>query len=112
MLLGATTGLLALAGRVLGLGLERPLIKALGQQRDSIAATTLYFGVGELLLLPLIAWQWLNHHTTPRPAPMDRLGLLVWRDLRRRLHTYVWGMSIGEVSLLTPCTRRCLSGST
>ena len=53
-----TFGYLALLGRTVGLGLERPLVKALGRNRDSIAATTVYFGIGELLLLPVIAWQW------------------------------------------------------
>jgi len=103
MLQDVFPGLLALAGRVVGLGLERPLVKALGQGRDSVAATTLYFGVGELLLLPLIAWQWAT-----APDYASQMG--VWIKFAAlsgviyaiSFNTYVWGMSVGEVSLLTP----------
>ncbi|MEP0814490.1 MAG: EamA family transporter [bacterium] len=97
------TGALALLGRTVGLGVERPSIKALGKGRDSIAATTVYFGLGELLLLPLVAWQW----ATP-PGYAADIGAWILPALASgaiyavAFNTYVWGMSIGEVSYLSP----------
>jgi drug/metabolite transporter (DMT)-like permease len=99
----AIPGFLALAGRTLGLGLERPLVKALAQGRDSIAATTLYFGIGELLLVPIVAWQWLHD-----PAYVARIGEWIIPAAITAViyavsfHTYVYAMSVGEVSYLTP----------
>ena len=103
MLPAATIGFIALGARIIGLGFERPLVKALGQGRDSIVSTTLYFGLGLLMLLPPIVWQWL---TTP-----DYLGvwqvwivtaLLAGLIYMVAFHSYVWGLSIGEVSYLAP----------
>jgi drug/metabolite transporter (DMT)-like permease len=103
MLPALLPGYLALAGRVIGLGLERPLVKALGIGRNSITATTLYFGIGELLLLPLIAWQWA---ADPAYAGDWRSWLLYAASsgliYAISFNTYVYGMSVGEVSLLTP----------
>lgn len=99
----AIAGYLALAGRTLGLGLERPLVKALAQGRDSVAATTLYFGIGELLLIPLAALQWLND-----PAYLARISEWIIPALVTAViyavsfHTYVYAMGVGEVSYLTP----------
>jgi len=96
-------GYLALAGRTLGLGMERPLIKALSRQRNSIAACTVYFGIGELLLLPLIIWQWAAH-----PNYLATFELWIGYALMSGLiyavcfNTYVWSLSVGEVSLLSP----------
>ena len=96
-------GLFALAGRVVGLGLERPLVKALGVERDSIAATTLYFGIGELLLLPLIVWQWmLDPGYAAGSSQWLKFAAISGVIYAISFNTYVWGMSIGEVSLLTP----------
>lgn len=97
------TGMLALAGRVVGLGLERPLVKALGRQRNSYAATTLYFGCGELLLVPLVVWQALSH-----PAYFQGMDSWVVQAAVTAViyavsfHAYVWALSIGEVSFLSP----------
>lgn len=102
-MLFSTIGLLALAGRTLGLGLERPLVKRLSQGRDSIAATTLYFGIGEVLLIPLWAWQWFHD-----PAYISQIGSWILPALATGLiyavsfHTYVYAMGVGEVSYLTP----------
>jgi drug/metabolite transporter (DMT)-like permease len=99
----ALPGYLALAGRTLGLGLERPLVKALSQGRDSVAATTLYFGIGELLLIPLWAWQWYCD-----PAYVARIGEWIIPAAITAViyavsfHTYVYAMGVGEVSYLTP----------
>lgn len=102
-MLADALGYLALAGRTLGLGLERPLVKALAQRRDSVAATTLYFGVAELLLIPLWAWQWLHD-----PAYVARIGewiaaaLITGVIYAVAFHTYVYALSVGEVSYLAP----------
>ncbi|MBN2080850.1 DMT family transporter [bacterium] len=99
----ALTGYLALLGRTVGLGLERPFVKALSRNRDSIAATTVYFGIGELLLVPLILWQWAHD-----PAYAAGIGGWIgWALLSGLIyavsfHVYVYGMSVGEVSLLAP----------
>ena len=96
-------GYLALIGRTVGLGLERPFVKALGRGRDSVAATTVYFGIGELLLLPLLAWQWL---TTPGYvgdiSAWIGYALVAGVIYGISFHVYVWGLSVGEVSLLAP----------
>jgi bacterial/archaeal transporter family protein len=98
-----TTGYLALAGRTLGLGLERPFIKALSRQRNAIAATTVYFGIGELLLLPMLAWEWYStpdyFAALPLWLPWALLSGVIYAV---SFHVYVYGMSIGEVSLLAP----------
>jgi transporter family protein len=96
-------GWLALAGRVVGLGLERPLVKALGQGRNSFAATTVYFGLGELMLLPFIAWQMLA--TPGYLADVDGwiIPALVTAVIYAvSFHAYVWAMGVGEVSFLAP----------
>ncbi len=103
MISGITIGYLALLGRTVGLGLERPLVKALGRGRDSIAATTVYFGIGELLLLPVVAWQWIGN-----PAYPGDVGAWIGYALASGVvyaiafNVYVWGLSVGEVSLLAP----------
>ena len=98
-----TTGYLALAGRTIGLGLERPFVKALGRQRNAIAATTVYFGIGELLLLPMLAWEWLStpgyFAALPQWLPWALLSGAIYAV---SFHVYVYGLSIGEVSLLAP----------
>lgn len=96
-------GWLALAGRVLGLGLERPLVKALGRGRNSYAATTLYFGVGELLLVPFVAWQ-----AFANPGYFQDIDHWIIQAAITAViyavsfHTYVWALSVGEVSFLAP----------
>jgi drug/metabolite transporter (DMT)-like permease len=97
------SGYLALVARTVCLGLERPFVKALGERRDSIAATTLFFGLGLLFILPLWLYEWWR---TP-----DYFGqwqawlgaaLITGVIYAVAFHTYVWGLSIGEVSYLTP----------
>ena len=98
-----TIAFIALILRIIGLGFERPLVKALGQGRDSIAATTLYFGIGIGMLLPLVLWQaWLDPQYFARfhdwILPCLASGLIYAVSF----HTYVYAMSVGEVSFLTP----------
>jgi transporter family protein len=96
-------GLLSLAGRVVGLGLERPLVKALGQGRNSYAATTVYFGIGELLLVPFVAWQALSDPTYFHGIDGWILQAAVTAVIYAiSFHAYVWAMGVGEVSFLAP----------
>jgi drug/metabolite transporter (DMT)-like permease len=96
-------GYLALLARTVCLGLERPLVKALGQGEDSVAATTVYFGLGLVFILPLWVWQWLRD-----PAYFAQwqswLGaaLLTGLIYAVAFHAYVWALSVGEVSYLAP----------
>ncbi|MCD6118681.1 EamA family transporter [bacterium] len=96
-------GWLALLGRTVGLGLERPFVKALGIGRNSIAATTVYFGIGEILLIPLIVWQFARDpNCLAGIAGWIAPALLSGVIYTIAFNTYVWGMSVGEVSYLTP----------
>jgi len=96
-------GLIYLAGRIIGMGLERPLVKRLAVGRDPSAATTLYVGLGELFFAAIIAFQALR-----QPGYFD--GLLAWLPLALipgllyavSFHTFIRAMRVGEVSLLTP----------
>lgn len=95
--------IIALLLRIVGLGFERPLVKALGQGRSSIAATTLYFGIGVGMLLPVMLWQaWQDPlyfaHIQSWILPCVASGLIYALSF----HTYVYAMSVGEVSYLTP----------
>lgn len=103
MISGIAIGYLALLGRTVGLGLERPLVKALGRGRDSIAATTVYFGIGELLLLPVVAWQWIGNPAYPGDVSAW-IGYALASGVIYAIafNVYVWGLSVGEVSLLAP----------
>jgi drug/metabolite transporter (DMT)-like permease len=96
-------GYLALSGRIVGLGLERPWVKALGQGRGNIAATTLSFGLAVLLILPLMVWQYFSGHADLSTWP-SWIGYCVASGVLYAVgfHSYVYGMSRGEVSYLTP----------
>jgi len=96
-------GVFALLGRIVGLGLERPWVKALGRERGSIAATTLSFGLAVLLITPIVVWQYATGSASfadiPRwIGPGCISGLLYAVGF----HSYVYGLSRGEVSYLTP----------
>jgi drug/metabolite transporter (DMT)-like permease len=96
-------GYLALFVRTVCLGLERPLVKALGQGEGSVAATTLYFGLGCVFILPLWLCEWLRN-----PAYIVNAGawlgaaLLTGLIYAAAFHAYVWALSVGEVSYLAP----------
>lgn len=103
MLESFAAGAVALALRIFGLGIERPYVKALGIARDSIAATTVYFGFGILFLLPVAIYQFAAD-------PAIFAGIETWIGAALisgviytiAFHAYVYGMSIGEVSFLSP----------
>src|SRR5690606_5700552 len=71
--------------------------------QDSIAATTLYFGLGLFTLLPLLAWQWAMDPSFLGDWPRWILpALLAGLIYAVSFHSYVWGLSVGEVSYLAP----------
>jgi bacterial/archaeal transporter family protein len=92
-----------LAGRIIGLGLERPLIKRLGKDHDPVAVTTIFVALGCLLFAALALWQYTV-------APRDFANTAQW--LPKALipgalyavsfHVYVWALKRGEVSIITP----------
>ncbi len=96
-------GWLALLGRVIGIGFERPLVKALGKERDSIAATVVYFGFGEILLLPLVIREFiLNPNVIWDAGTWISAAMLSGLVYTAAFHSYFYGMGKGEVSYLTP----------
>lgn len=97
------TGYLLLAARILGLGLERPLVKRMGLGYDPFAVTTLWVFFGEVMFAILIAVRaWHD--------PQYFQGVMTWLPLALipgllygvSFHAYVNALKIGEVSLLTP----------
>jgi drug/metabolite transporter (DMT)-like permease len=96
-------GYLFLAGRVVGMGLERPLVKRLGQGFDPVAVVVTYVGLGELLFAAIITGQALGD-------PAYFAGALSWLPWAMvpglcyalSFFTFIRAMQLGEVSLLTP----------
>jgi len=97
------TGYLLLAGRIIGLGIERPLVKKLGMGYDPFAVTTLWVGFGEIMFAVIILLQALRD---PHYLAMDYgwvwLALIPGMLYGVSFHAYVHALKIGEVSLLTP----------
>ncbi|MDW7649882.1 MAG: DMT family transporter [Bacillota bacterium] len=87
---------LALLGRILLMGIERPLVKMLGTQRSSVEVAFLFFSIATVMFFPFAAF---------RPVPSwDFLRYLVPAGI---LYTiaficYVRALSDGEVSLVAP----------
>ncbi len=97
-----------LLARVIGMGLERPLVKRLGVDRDSVATVVLYVGAGELMFLMVLAWQSMQD-------PALAANLLTWLPLALIpgllnavcFFSFIAAMRVGEVSLLTPLFASC-----
>jgi drug/metabolite transporter (DMT)-like permease len=96
-------GYLFLAGRVIGMGLERPLVKRFGQGFDPVAVVVAYVGLGELLFALIAAGQAVSN-------PAYFAGTLSWLPwalipglcYALSFFTFIRAMQLGEVSLLTP----------
>jgi bacterial/archaeal transporter family protein len=87
---------LALLGRILLMGAERPLVKLLGQDRSSVETAFLFFALATLMFLPFAAF---------RPVPS--WGFLRYLIPAAFIYTasfvlYVRALSSGEVSLVAP----------
>lgn len=98
-----STGYLYLLGRVVGMGLERPLVKRLGTGYDPTAVTTLYVGLGEIIFAAVIVLNVIRN-------PAYFAGGADWLPLSFisaiccavSFHTFIRAMQAGEVSVLTP----------
>lgn len=89
------TGHLALAGRILLLGLERIVVKRLGEQRGSEEATLLFFGLGAVFLIPFAPG--VAAHVSQLPGM-----LAVGAVYAAGFVLYVRALSRGQVSLVAP----------
>lgn len=97
-----------LAARVIGMGLERPLVKRLGTGRDAVATVVLYVGLGEVMFACVLAVQALS-----QPGLFD--NVLTWLPLAIVpgllnavcFFSFISAMRVGEVSLLTPLFASC-----
>ena len=96
-------GYLYLLGRVVGMGLERPLVKRLGAGFDPTAVTTLYVGLGQVFFGAVIfasavrTTGYFNGLTAWLP-----LALVSGVCVAVSFHTFIRAMRVGEVSILTP----------
>jgi transporter family protein len=94
---------LLLAGRILGLGMERPMVKRLGMGHDPDAATTVFVFLGCVMFALLSAWRYL---ATPQEFASVRewlpLALIPGSLYAVSFHVYVWALKHGEVSIITP----------
>jgi bacterial/archaeal transporter family protein len=86
----------ALLGRILLMGVERPLVKMLGRGRSSVETAFLFFALATLMFIPFAAF---------RPvASWDFLRYLIPAGLiyTASFVLYVRALSSGEVSLVAP----------
>ena len=97
------TGYLLLALRIIGLGLERPLVKRMGLGYDPFAVTTPWVFFGEVMFAILILFR-ASGDPTYFQGVMEWLPLALIPGLLYGVsfHAYVNALKIGEVSLLTP----------
>lgn len=88
---------LALAGRILLLGLERILVKKLGDKSESLSSTFLFFSLATLFLLPFVFFAKI-------PASFDFLWLVALSSFvySFAFWLYVKSLSEGEASLVSP----------
>lgn len=87
---------LAMMGRIILLGLERIVVKKVGQGDKPIEVTVLFFGIGALLLIPFLAG-----------VEIDNLSFLPYVLASGCVYSitfvlYVRALSEGDVSLVTP----------
>src|SRR6056297_2912863 len=88
--------ILAMIGRIVLLGLERIVVKKVGEDNNSIAVTVLFFGIGVIFLLPFVIGK-----------NVDSLSFLPYALISSTIYSltfvlYVKALSTGEVSLVTP----------
>src|SRR6056297_660604 len=88
--------ILAMIGRIVLLGLERIVVKKVGEDNNSIAVTVLFFGIGVIFLLPFVIGK-----------NIGSLNFLPYAFISSTIYSltfvlYVKALSTGEVSLVTP----------
>jgi len=87
---------LAMIGRIVLLGLERIVVKQVGEDNNSIAVTVLFFGIGIIFLLPFVIGK-----------NISSFSFLPYAFISSTIYSltfvlYVKALSSGEVSLVTP----------
>lgn len=87
---------LALLGRILLMGAERPLVKMLGRDRSSVETAFLFFAIATVMFFPFAAFR-----------PIPSWGFLKYLIPAGFIYTasfilYVRALSTGEVSLVAP----------
>lgn len=87
---------LALAGRIILLGMERLIVKGLGNDGDNVEGVFVFFGLGALFLLPFAIGESPDNYTFLLFAFSS--GLLY--SLANIF--YFKSLNIGEISLVTP----------
>jgi drug/metabolite transporter (DMT)-like permease len=92
-----------LALRILGMGLERPLVKRLGIGYSGFSTTVVFVGTGQLIFAAILLVQWLlNPHCFDNLLTWLPLALIPALCYGVSYNAYCQALSEGEVSLLTP----------
>ncbi len=88
--------ILAMLGRIILLGLERIVVKKVGENNNSIAVTVLFFGIGVIILSPFMIGKTISS--------LDFLPYVLISSIIYSFTfvLYVKALSTGEVSLVTP----------
>lgn len=91
-----TIAQLALIGRILLMGIERPLVKILGADRSSVEVAFLFFSIATIMFIPFAifrpipSWEFLKYL-----IPAGTLYTIAFI-------CYVKALSVGEISLVAP----------
>jgi len=88
--------MLALAGRVLTLGVERIIVKRMGSRADSFCSTFLFFFLGALFLLPFVMFERIDSWIFIPRALVSGFFYSV------AFVCYVRSLSLEEASLVSP----------
>ena len=89
--------------RILGMGLERPLVKRLSLGYSGFSTTVVFVGVGQVMFAGILFVQWLlNPHCFDSLLSWLPLALIPALCYGVSYNAYCQALSIGEVSLLTP----------
>ena len=88
--------MLALAGRVLTLGVERIVVKKMGSRADSFCSTFLFFFLGALFLIPFVMFEPIGSWDFLPKALVSGLFYSV------AFVCYVRSLSLEEASLVSP----------
>jgi len=94
--------LLLLLGRVLALGFERPVFKALARDRDSVIATSLAYTLALGVLTPLVLLGVIGHEPFANLHAWLHLALISGTIAALGYNLYMYALSRGDVSVLAP----------
>lgn len=89
----------ALGGRIVLLGLERILLKALTTDRDPVATAALFFGIGAVTLVPIAA---VMHGPLPTDASLFIRPLAAIGIYAVAFALYVAALKAGDATIVAP----------